>query len=214
MSSMSTADRHARRPFGWEAIDRQVADAVGRANTVYARMVEAQQTSRAAQERVAQVARDGQQARAEALAAGQPDPGPADLSAVEAEAASAADTAAALADAWHVARATALDTAEERAPAWQRAAEQKLERATAKLLDALGSAEDAHTDWQQARQQLLLARSPEARRRGPKPIPTPITGRLPTTPTIANLLAVVRATVTNASAPDAHAVLDAETAAV
>jgi hypothetical protein len=215
MNPMMGNDRHAHKPLLWTSADKPVADALSRAGDLHSRWGEAQALAREAQERVAQAARDGQRERAEALAAGKPDPGPPDLSVVEAEAAAAADQALALGDGYVLARAAALDLADQRAESWQRAAERQLEPATTKLLDSLDAAAALHDDWLAARQQVLLAASAEMRRRtSPKLAVARITAPLPKDPTIASLLAVTRATIVARSADDAHIGAEAERAAV
>lgn len=161
-------------PIQWRpTMDAEIAKAVERQADVHRRWLAAQTKAREAVEAIALARAEDEGKRADAVAAGKPDPGAKPLDRLEAAADDAAGRRDVAGEAFRRSRAATLALADERQDAWTAAASEAVtdaSEAVATAIDALAVALDT---WTEARAEFRLASDPSLRERGRVSTPIP-----------------------------------------
>lgn len=155
------------------AHDREILAAIERQADVHKRWLAAQTEAREAVEAIAKARAEDESKRADAVAAGKPDPGPKALADLEAAADDAAGRRDVLAEGFKRARAAALAVADEREAQWTDACETAVAKASEAVSTAVAELERALAAWTEAGAELRLAGDAGLRERGRVSSPIP-----------------------------------------
>jgi hypothetical protein len=152
----------------WEpTCDEMVAEAARRQRDLYAQALQAQANAIEAAEKVAQVAAEDRERRAQRVAEGQADDGPSKkaLADAEKEAEAAAERRDVAVRAAQLGRENMLAIADEREQVWAAAAAERVEATRQALADATTQVDASLNEWLDAKAEYETARNTRMRKR-------------------------------------------------